>query len=62
MPFNFGPFELTILLVLVMIIFGVGKLPQVGRAIGSTIREFRRAVGHDQPDTSPGERRETESA
>ncbi len=57
MPFHFGPFELTILLVLVMLIFGVGKLPQVGRAIGGTIREFRRAVDRDQPDASPGDER-----
>jgi sec-independent protein translocase protein TatA len=43
---NFGTFsgwELLIILVIVIIIFGVGKLPQVGGAIGKSIREFREA-------------------
>ena len=42
MPFRIGPTELIIVLVLVLIIFGVGKLPQVGSAMGRGIREFRR--------------------
>lgn len=43
MPFRLGPTELIIVLVIVMIIFGVGKLPQVGGALGKAIREFRKA-------------------
>ncbi|HET7636875.1 MAG TPA: twin-arginine translocase TatA/TatE family subunit [Candidatus Limnocylindria bacterium] len=38
-----GPWELLVLLVIVLIIFGPGKLPDVGNAIGRGIREFRRA-------------------
>ena len=30
MPFNLGPTELIIVLVIVMILFGVGKLPEIG--------------------------------
>ena len=43
MPFvrGFGPLELIIILVIVMMIFGVGKLPQVGSAMGKALREFR---------------------
>jgi sec-independent protein translocase protein TatA len=37
-----GPMEIGIILVIVLIIFGVGKLPQVGGAIGKSIREFRK--------------------
>lgn len=37
-----GPTELAIVLVIVLIIFGPGKLPQVGRSIGKAIGEFRR--------------------
>jgi sec-independent protein translocase protein TatA len=37
-----GPLEIGIILVIVLIIFGVGKLPQVGGAIGKSIREFRK--------------------
>lgn len=36
-----GPWELAIILVIVVIIFGVGKLPQIGGALGQGIREFR---------------------
>ena len=35
--------ELLIVLVIIIIIFGVGKLPEIGGALGKGIREFRRA-------------------
>lgn len=35
--------ELIILLVVVLIIFGPGKLPDIGKAVGKGIKEFRRA-------------------
>lgn len=41
MPFRLGPTELIIILVIVMVIFGVGRLPEIGGAIGKAIREFR---------------------
>ena len=41
MPFSVGPTELIIVLVIVLIIFGVGKLPEIGGAMGKAIREFR---------------------
>ncbi len=40
---NLGPAELVILLVIILIVFGVGRLPEVGGALGKGIREFRRA-------------------
>lgn len=40
---NLGPTELIIVLVLVIIVFGAGKLPEVGGALGKSIKEFRRA-------------------
>ncbi len=43
MPFNIGPFELLLVLILALLILGPGKLPEVGNALGKTIREFRRA-------------------
>ncbi|MBI2888021.1 MAG: twin-arginine translocase TatA/TatE family subunit [Chloroflexi bacterium] len=55
MPFGFGPLELFLLLVIVLIIFGVGRLPQVGGALGKSIRDLRRAV-HDEPGESPQSR------
>lgn len=39
---GFGPFEAIIIVVVILIVFGVGKLPQVGGALGKGIREFRK--------------------
>ena len=43
MPFNIGPFELLLVLIRALLILGPGKLPEVGNALGRTIREFRKA-------------------
>jgi sec-independent protein translocase protein TatA len=37
------PWHLLIILVIVLIIFGPGKLPDLGKAMGKTIKEFRQA-------------------
>ena len=44
MPFNLGPTELILGLLIVLIIFGAGKLPEIGGAMGKAIREFRGSV------------------
>ena len=44
MPFNIGPGELILVLVLALLVVGPGKLPDVGAAIGKSLREFRRAA------------------
>ena len=44
MPFNVGPTELIIGLVIVLILFGAGRLPEIGGAMGKAIREFRGSV------------------
>jgi sec-independent protein translocase protein TatA len=41
MPFKLGPFEIGLILVIILIVFGVGKLPQVGAALGKSIRSFK---------------------
>ena len=41
---NVGPTELIIILVIVIIIFGAGKLPEIGGALGKGIREFKHAT------------------
>jgi sec-independent protein translocase protein TatA len=46
-PFGLGAPELIIILVVVVIIFGVGKLTEVGGAVGKGIREFRKASKED---------------
>ena len=44
---NFGPMEIGIILLIVVMIFGVGKLPQVGSAIGKSIRAFKQTQSED---------------
>ena len=48
-----GPMELGIILVIIVIIFGVGKLPEVGGALGKGISEFRKTAkdGPEDGDT-----------
>ncbi len=49
--FRLGPLEIGLILVIILIVFGVGKLPQVGGAIGKGIHEFRKASrGDDDED------------
>ena len=42
MPFRMGPWEIGLILLIILLVFGVGKLPQVGSAIGKSLREFRK--------------------
>jgi sec-independent protein translocase protein TatA len=56
--FNLGGWEWVILLVIVLIVFGVGRLPEIGGAIGKSIREFREASKDETPaaaSTAPAE-------
>jgi sec-independent protein translocase protein TatA len=41
MPFNVGPGELIIVLVIALIVLGPKRLPEVGRSIGNGMREFK---------------------
>ena len=55
MPFRFGPMELIIVLGVVLIIFGVGRLPEIGGAMGKAIKEFRSTQKDDgSAETSSG--------
>ena len=48
--FGFGHWEILIILVLGMIIFGAGKLPQIGAGIGKGIRNFKKGVADVEAD------------
>ena len=50
MPFGIGPLELVIILVIILLIFGGKKLPEVGRSLGSGMREFKKGVSGDKHD------------
>lgn len=50
MPFRLGPLEIGLILIIILIVFGVGKLPQVGGAIGKGIRNFKKAQAGEDED------------
>ena len=47
MPFNVGPGELVIVLVIALIVLGPKRLPEVGRSIGLGMREFNDSLSGD---------------
>ncbi|HEY5973466.1 MAG TPA: twin-arginine translocase TatA/TatE family subunit [Geobacteraceae bacterium] len=52
--FGFGMPELIIILVIVLVVFGAGKLPEIGGAFGKSIRNFKRASeGKDEIEIKP---------
>lgn len=53
--FGLGTTELIIILVLVMIIFGAGKLPQVGGALAKGLRNFKEGVKEGNEEKSEGD-------
>jgi sec-independent protein translocase protein TatA len=49
-----GMGELIVLLIIVLLVFGAGKLPQIGDALGKSIKNFKRAsAGRDEIEVSP---------
>lgn len=47
--FGLGVPELLLILVIGLVVFGAGKLPEVGRALGKSIKEFKEAGSEDDP-------------
>jgi len=66
MPFKLGPLELVLILVIIFIIFGAGKLPQIVGSVGKTIRSFRESrAGELDEDTGaakPKKKRKTKKS
>jgi sec-independent protein translocase protein TatA len=54
---RFGPLEIGLILVAILVIFGVGRLPQVGEAIGKGLRELKKSLRGEEeiPNTSKTE-------
>jgi sec-independent protein translocase protein TatA len=67
MPFNVGPMELIIVLVIALIVLGPKRLPEAGRSIGRGMREFKDSLSgdsrrdEDDDEYAPLERSTTKS-
>jgi sec-independent protein translocase protein TatA len=46
MPFNMGPMEMVFIMVVLLLLFGAKRLPELGSGLGKGIREFKRTM-HD---------------
>jgi sec-independent protein translocase protein TatA len=62
MPFRLGPWEIALILVIILIVFGVGKLPQVGSAIGKSIRSFKKAQAGEDEEEEEKKKKDTTAA
>ncbi len=51
MPFRMGLWEISLILLIVLITFGAGKLPQISGTIGKSLRAFRKAQSGEGDDT-----------
>ena len=60
---GFGLTELIVVLLIVLVVFGAGKLPQIGDALGRSIKNFKRAAaGSDEIEVAPKKKEISESA
>jgi sec-independent protein translocase protein TatA len=58
MPFGIGVWEILILLVVALLVFGPKRLPEMGRSLGRGMREFKDSIsgrGDDRDDDEPAE-------
>ena len=54
-----GPMEIVLILVVILVVFGVGKLPQVGSALGKSIRAFKEGEsGEDEEEVKKPRRKQ----
>lgn len=59
--FGFGMPELIVILVIVLVVFGAGRIPEIGGALGKSIRNFKQASsGKDEIDITPGKNKDEE--
>ena len=54
---NVGPLEIAVVLIIVLIIFGPKRLPELGQSMGRGIREFKNSLTGDKDKDDPDEKR-----
>lgn len=59
--FGFGTMELLVILVIVLIIFGANRLPEIGGGLGRAIQNFRKATSEpDEIDVTPNGKKDAD--
>ncbi len=56
--FGMGFPELVLILVIALVVFGPGKLPEVGQALGRGVKEFKRAADNAREEVKEGKKNE----
>jgi len=51
--FGMGPMELGIILLIVVILFGARRLPEIGSGLGSAIKNFKSGLSNEEIDVTP---------
>jgi len=59
---NFGIWQIALILVIVLLLFGVGKLPQVGKGMGQAINEFKSAIGSKDDESNADDQNDDAAA
>jgi sec-independent protein translocase protein TatA len=52
---NVGPLEIAVVLLIVLVVFGPRRLPELGKSVGKGIREFKGSLSMDDKDEIPAE-------
>jgi sec-independent protein translocase protein TatA len=53
-PFGIGPLELVVILLILLLVFGAKRLPEIGRSIGSSAREFKHGITGEKDQDDGG--------
>ena len=56
--FGLGYQELLIILVIVLVLFGANRLPELARSLGSSLKEFKKGVNEAKDETTPARKDE----
>ena len=63
--FGIGMQELVVILLICLLVFGAARLPEIGKALGKTIKEFKKSmkeIGSEEEDKNPNNKAQSTNA